>query len=456
LARGIIMEEQIIPDGYKQTELGLIPESWYLTRLSDLVDPSRYIKYGVVQPGRYVPNGCLMLRSQDYSKGWKSTEGMHRINDDLEKLFLNAKLAKGDLVITIVGAGVAQIVEIPEWIEGAVLSRSTARIAVSPELANNKFVYHFMTSEFGRPQVLFNIKEGAQPVVSSIDVGNCLIPCPPINEQTAIANALSDVDALIASIEKLIAKKQVIKIATMQQLLTGKKRLPPFDKYQEGACKSQLKSTKQTELGEIPEDWGVETITSISAIPMQNGLFYEPSRKGKGISLINVGDMYKSAPIDVEKLELFNANKAEIKTFRVSSGDLFFTRSSIVPSGIAFCNIYEAEDIERNVVFDSHLIRVRVNSEIADAKYIYLACLSNLARKFLISSAKTATMTTIDQGAIKNCPILLPSLEEQKLIVQILSDIDFELEGIKKRLAKTQQIKQGMMQELLTGKTRLI
>jgi len=212
---------------------------------------------------------------------------------------------------------------------------------------------------------------------------------------------------------------------------------------------------KQTEVGVIPEEWGVSDIQTISSVPMQNGLFYEPARKGKGKGIINVGDLYKAAPIDLDLLGLFDATDAEIKTFKAEVGDLFFTRSSIVPSGIAHCNIYYSENDQRKIVFDSHLIRVRVNSEVNDPRYVYLACLSRLARKHLIGSAKTATMTTIDQGAIKKCPVLIPFKNEQTAIANALSDVDILITSLEKLIAKKRAIKTAAMQQLLTGKKRL-
>ena len=87
-----------------------------------------------------------------------------------------------------------------------------------------------------------------------------------------------------------------------------------------------------------PKDWRIVLLSELSIEGFQNGLFYEVARKNKGIPIINVGDLYKSSPIANDKLELFNATAEEIKRYQVFNGDLFFTRSSIVPSGIAFCN----------------------------------------------------------------------------------------------------------------------
>jgi restriction endonuclease S subunit len=210
---------------------------------------------------------------------------------------------------------------------------------------------------------------------------------------------------------------------------------------------------KQTEVGVIPEDWGISTVNNVSLAPMQNGLFYEPQRKGKGVPLINVGDMYASAPIDVSSLDLFDATHSEIKVFKVQKGDLFFTRSSIVPSGIAYCNTFKEENTV--AVFDSHLIRVRPDPKVMDADFLYLNCIANHARKFLISSAKTATMTTIDQGAIKKCPVLVPPLKEQTAIANALSDVDNLIASLETLIAKKNAIKTASMQQLLTGKKRL-
>ncbi|RSM33836.1 restriction endonuclease subunit S [Aeromonas salmonicida] len=222
---------------------------------------------------------------------------------------------------------------------------------------------------------------------------------------------------------------------------------------QETAGKAIPAGYKQTEVGVIPEDWQLSDIRAISSIPMQNGLFFEPKRKGVGVPLINVADMYASAPINVERLGLFNATLNEINVFRALPGDLFFTRSSVVPSGIAYCNVYVSN--HESVVFDSHLIRVRAKQDIIYPKFLYLNCISKHARASLIAEAKTATMTTIDQGAINRCPVLIPPKKEQVAIVTVLSDSDALIGALEQLIAKKQAIKSATMQQLLTGRTRL-
>jgi type I restriction enzyme S subunit len=211
---------------------------------------------------------------------------------------------------------------------------------------------------------------------------------------------------------------------------------------------------KQTEVGLIPEDWDLASLSSILKEPMQNGLFFKPSLKGSGVKLINVGDLYTRVPIDSGALELFAATNDEREKFKVDDGDLFFTRSSVVASGIAHCNIYRSLKPE-SVVFDSHVIRIRPDARKVVPSFLFRFCLASLARRYLVSHAKTATMTTIDQGVLQKCPILLPPYDEQEAIADALINVDALIESLEHLLVKKRRLKLGGMQELLTGKKRL-
>ena len=211
---------------------------------------------------------------------------------------------------------------------------------------------------------------------------------------------------------------------------------------------------KQTEVGVLPEDWAIKKLINLSDGGMQNGTFYEGSRKGTGVYFLNVGNLYQAAPIIPQTLGKFDASKDEIDRFRVKNGDLFFTRSSIVPSGIAYCNWYK-DSGDNTTVFDSHVVRFKTDTDQVNPMYLYLQCVSQESRKYFISNAKVATMTTIDQAQIGNCLIPVPSLTEQKNIAEAISDADRIIRLLEKLIIKKKAIKQGAMQELLTGKRRL-
>lgn len=214
------------------------------------------------------------------------------------------------------------------------------------------------------------------------------------------------------------------------------------------------KGYKQTEIGVLPEDWAIKKLINLSDGGMQNGTFYEGSRKGTGVYFLNVGNLYQTAPIIPQTLGKFDASKDEIDRFRVKNGDLFFTRSSIVPSGIAYCNWYK-DSGDNTTVFDSHVVRFKTDTDQVNPMYLYLQCVSQESRNYFISNAKVATMTTIDQAQIGNCLIPVPSLTEQKNIAEAISDADRIIRLLEKLIIKKKAIKQGAMQELLTGKRRL-
>lgn len=214
------------------------------------------------------------------------------------------------------------------------------------------------------------------------------------------------------------------------------------------------KGYKQTEVGVLPEDWAIKKLINLSDGGMQNGTFYEGSRKGTGVYFLNVGNLYQAAPIIPQTLGKFDASKDEIDRFRVKNGDLFFTRSSIVPSGIAYCNWYK-DSGDNTTVFDSNVVRFKTDTDQVNPMYLYLQCVSQESRKYFISNAKVATMTTIDQAQIGNCLIPVPSLTEQKNIAEAISDADRIIRLLEKLIIKKKAIKQGAMQELLTGKRRL-
>lgn len=211
---------------------------------------------------------------------------------------------------------------------------------------------------------------------------------------------------------------------------------------------------KQTEVGVIREDWVEGSLSAVSKVPMQNGVFFKPSLKGVGVRLINVGDLYSRTPIDFSALELFDASDKERERFKVEDGDLFFTRSSVVPSGIAHCNIYRAST-PGTVVFDSHVIRLRPDTKKVVPSFLFWSCIASIARHYFMSHAKTGTMTTIDQSVLGKCPVLLPSIAEQEAIAEALSDADALIESLEHLITKKRHLKQGAMQDLLTGKKRL-
>ena len=390
---------------YKQTELGLIPEDWDIRQLADLLEQSRGIRYGIVQPGKFDPHGGLMLRSQDYSKGWADPDKMHRVNSQIESQYKNARISPYDLIMTIVGAGIGQVVIAPTWLDGAILSRSTARIAVDNDRAARDYVKAVLESPLGKRQILDSQKEGAQPVVSCRDLAKFFLPYPPLPEQEAIAEALSDADALIESLGQLIAKKRQLKQGAMQELLTGKKRLPGFS-----------------------GKWEMRPLDSVL------------SRVNVKAHQIQTSDYQATGQypvVDQGKERVIAFSDRCEKRFQCPEG-------GVIVFGDHTC-IVKFVDFDFLVGADG--------TQVLEAKGGQCACFHALQ---LQHKGVSPTGYNRHFKFLKERGFLAPPLPEQTAIATILSDMDAEIAALETKLAKARQLKQGMMQELLTGRKRLV
>lgn len=290
----------------------------------------------------------------------------------------------------------------------------------------------------------------AQPQLTVKGINNFVITFPSNKkEQTAIANAIFDVDALITSLETLITKKRAIKTAAMQQLLTGKKRLPPYDKTHTGY--------KQTELGEIPEDW--EVVSYGQAFQFLLTATNSRSDLGEdGDTLyVHYGDVHMrwDSVVDFSKDYVPTIARHKVgKSSLLKDGDLVMADASEDYEGIG----KSVEVFGLNglcAVAGLHTFLLRDTGMFVDGYRGYLHLIESTKKQFdrLATGLKVYGLS---KGNLKDVLLPVPPKEEQKKIVDSLSAMSKEIDLLFERLTKTQHLKQGMMQELLTGRTRLI
>lgn len=205
--------------------LGQVPVHWEVAHLNRVVQSGRRITYGIVQPGERDENGRYMVRGQDYSFGWAKAETLFRVSDAVEIPYKRARLKPGDLVITIVGAGVGNIAVVPDWLDGANLTQTTARVAVDPIRANPRFVCAALQSHIGRRSVEFYAKGAAQPGLNIEHVRVFPITLPPLEEQSAIASFLdtetAKFDTLTTEAERAIDLLSERRSALISAAVTG-------------------------------------------------------------------------------------------------------------------------------------------------------------------------------------------------------------------------------------------
>ena len=255
-------------------------------------------------------------------------------------------------------------------------------------------------------------------------------------EQEAIAEALSDADALIESLEQLIVKKRLIKQGVMQELLTGKRRLPGF---------KRKPGFKQTELGAIPEDWEVKKLLSLVAIPSgQVDPKVEPYR---GMALI--------APDHIESMTGRLLTKATASAQGAISGKYLVAAGDVVYSKIR-PHLRKAALVDFDALCSADMYPLRPH-EGTDRGYVFAMVLGEHFSKFAESVSARSGMPKINRSELAEyscaCPL---DREEQEGIGLVLLEMNAEIDGIDLRLAKARLIKQGMMQQLLTGRIRLV
>lgn len=412
-----------VPVGYKQTDVGVIPEDWelkYLGEICNFENGDRSSNYPSAH--EFSNSGIPFINAGHVSEGKIDLADMDYIPTHVYERLGGGKVKSGDLVYCLRGSLGKFGVISDDFGLGAVAS---SLVIVRPKKSTTtKFVSAYFKSNIAKNMISLWAGGAAQPNLGAKELANFLVPLPDSQEQTAIANALSDVDALISELEKLIAKKQAIKTATMQQLLTGRTRLPQFALRDDGAPKG----TKPSELGEIPEDWEVLPLGTLASI-----------KTGSKNNQDKVADGQFPFFVRSQNIERLNSYSYDCEAI-------------LVPGEGGIGSIFHYI----NGKFDAHQrVYVIRDFEKCVGKYIYFQMKRSFGSHAMENSVK-ATVDSLRLPTFLEFKTLLPSEEEQTAIATILSDMDAEIQALEQRLGKTRQIKQGMMQELLTGKTRLI
>jgi type I restriction enzyme, S subunit len=436
------VSNQHLPEGYKQTEVGFIPNDWETVTLSDVCSFGGGTTPSRSQHDRYFVNGVhnwIKTTDLNNSRLFVSEE----LVTDLALLETGLKKHPIGTVLVAMYGGFNQIGRTGYLSQPSAINQALVAIKPKPHKLNS----YFLLSELN-----YNVdywkgvasSSRKDPNITSNDVKNYLISLPPIKEQTAIANALSDVDALLAELEQLIAKKQAIKTATMQQLLTGKTRLPQFATYTDGERKGQTKGMKSSELGEIPEGWEVYLLSSL--FDVRDGTHDSPKYIDNGIPLVTSKNIINNE-LDMSNVSLISGIDALNinKRSKVDKGDIIMSMIGTVGSAVLIVN--EPNFCIKNVAL--------FKPKQVEGKYIIQLIRSDSFQRSLIDSMDGGIQKFVSLGTLRSMSLVLPSEEEQTAIANILSDMDSEIQALEQRLAKTRQIKQGMMQELLTGRTRL-
>ena len=425
------VSQQQVPPAYQKTDFGIIPEDWDVATIGDKCN----LLTGFPFPSsKYTESGVRLLRGSNVKRGvtdW--SEGITQYWPALTADIRQYQLQEKDIVISMDGSLVGRsFAQLSKSDLPAILLQRVARLRSDDiEIA---YLKEWVCSKFFTGHCDSVKTVTAIPHISPADIRSFKFTYPKQREeQASIAKALSDVDALTLSLEKLIAKKRAIKTAAMQQLLTGKKRLPPFDKAHTGY--------KQTELGRIPEDWEVNNFSDI-AIPKSNRI--NPKVDGGGALCIELEHVNQGSGT-INGSTLTTSESSLKSVFNV--GDVLFgkLRSYLRKYWIA----------DGNGVCSTEIWVLKANEHRSIPRFIFQLVQTD---RFIDCTSESygTHMPRSDWNVVKSFLVATPSIDEQSAMADILSEMDEEVVVLVQRLNKTQELKQGMMQELLTGRTRLV
>lgn len=391
-------------------------------RSSNYPSGKDFIAYGIpfINAG-HLKNGKIDFSNMDY------------ISKQKYEQLSGAKIQKKDILLCLRGSlGKYAVAEI----DAGAPASSIAVIRPNETIIASEFLTCIISSFLFQKQIDLENNGSSQPNLSASSVANFIIPFPPLDEQKRIAEALSDVDSMISSLEKLIAKKKAVKQGAMQELLTGKKRLPGFT----GEWNTFI-------FGEL-----------FDFIPNNAFTRAQMSDSGK-VKNIHYGDILTifGSCIDGDSNSIPYINQdIDLTRFAdrcyLQSGDIIIADTA---EDETVGKALEVDNVNSPVLAGQHTLLCRSKIKFADkflGYYLNAACYHDQLLPFIVGTK----VSSVSKSSVAQTKLVVPDFEEQTAIASIFLDMDNEIEALEQKLEKTYQLKQGMMQQLLTGKIRLV
>lgn len=433
-----------VKPGYKMTEVGVIPEDWEAGKLGRCSTFKTGPFGSALHQSDYVYDGVPVINPMQIIDGMLVPTSHMSVAEQAARRLTDFRICFGDIVIGRRGEMGRCAYVLPQQ-DGWLCGTGSMIIRVSRSV-DARFIQRLLASA---PIIaaIENTSVGSTMInLNQSTLANLVIPLPPTKaEQEAIASTLSDVDALIESLEQLVAKKRNIKQGAMQELLTGKRRLPGFQ---------HKAGFNDSEVGLIPEDWSLPKLGELFSF--KNGLNKAKQYFGYGVPIVNYMDVYKLNRIYRRNIcGLVDVNDGEIDSFSVRKGDVFFTRTSETAEEVGLAAVL-LDDV-KDTVFSGFVLRARPKNDMLVDTYKAYCFSSQVVRKQVISKSTYTTRALTNGRILSSVSLPLPGAKlEQEAIASALADMDVELSSLESELSKARHLKQAMMQELLTGRIRLV
>lgn len=417
-----MVKEDHLPVGHKKTELGTIPDEWDFDALEKFwsVTDCKHIT------AKFVPMGFpvasireTQARLVDLSEASQTTEAYY-----IKLIEGGRKPRPGDLIFSR-NATVGEVAQVTDQHPLFAMGQDVCLLRKRSDKQSTDFLQCFLKSQLTGRQLDEFMVGSTFKRVNVQQIKSLLVTMPKESEQHAIAAALSDADALIASLDALIAKKRDLKQAAMQQLLSGKTRLPGFK-----------------------GEWEVKQLGSVAEFYKGKGLPKSAISSSGRFPCIHYGELftfYGASIVDVASRTDF-----EFGAFWSKQNDVLMPTSDVTPTGLAKASCLKSEGI----VLGGDILVIRAEEHVLNGVFLALQIRYHFDQIMKLVSG--STVYHLYASDMRKFEFLLPSIEEQSIVVSFLCDMDADLAALEAKRDKARAIKQGMMQELLTGRIRLV
>lgn len=406
-----------------------IPDSWNVEKLEP--------KIGNVKSGKRLPKGFYVtdmhtnhpyIRVIDMREGYVDTSELKYVPDEAFLAIQNYRIYKDDIFISVAGT-LGIVGQIPAYLDGANLTENANR--VTNIKCNVKYLMYWLMSSTIQNIISQTQTLGAQPKLALTRIRKFPVILPSIQEQEKIVEVLSDVDTLITDLQKLIRKKKDIRQGMLQMLVTGKKRLDGFD--------GEWVKINLSKNSKLKARIGWQGLTTAEYLD-------------EGYSYLITGTDFKDGQIDWNGCHYVDYNRYEQDpNIQVSNGDLLLTKDGTIGK-VAY-----VADLTRPATLNSGVFLVKPITDAYTVHFMFYVLESSVFKDFLQQLSAGSTINHLYQKDLVKFDLYVPpTKKEQEAIAGILFDMDSDIHRLEKKLSKYQKIKQGMMEELLTGKVRLM
>ena len=415
--------------GIKETEIGLIPLDWEVKKIEPDV--------GIVKSGKRLPKGYSLsevpnhhpyIRVADMMMGRIDESDIKYVPEEIADVIEQYKIYENEVYISVAGT-LGIVGKIPSKLNGANLTENANKI--TDIKCNQDYLMYWLMGDYIRHQIDSTQTTGAQPKLALERIRNFLVPLPSTKEQNAIAEALSDMDKLIDVLEKKIEKKKNIKYGVLQKLIVGEERLDGYT--------GKWISINMAKKSKLKARIGWQGLTTAEYLD-------------SGYSYLVTGTDFEDGHINWDECHYVTADRYfQDPNIQLTNGDVLITKDGTIGK------VALVDGLNKPATLNSGVFVVRPINNAYSARFLYYVLESRVFRDFLDMLSAGSTIVHLYQKDLVNFSFMAPAtLDEQEAIASIIYDMDCEIREFEDKLHKYKKIKQGMMNDLLTGKIRLV